>query len=298
MPVELLGHLVAAEALQRDPLDARGALELGEDGAQRVAAVQLVGAVGGEQEERLGARVADEEDEEVARGGVGPVQVLDHQRDGAEAVQQREQRLEHLRLARRVGHRLAERPQRLGDRRVGEGRAAELQAVADKDARTLGARLELRHQAALADARLAGHEGEGRRAGQRRVEQGQLLGAPDERGAGDAAEHDLHVEAVLRGERAHRPAPLARSRPGIGEEEEFTALAAGEAAAGAAEAAGAGCAVDAILDELGGDDSCVERVHTDEDLRLRRRPHIGRSRRPKGSDPLVTPQNPLGAVVA
>ena len=98
---ELLDHLVAAEALQRHPLDARGALQLGEDGTQRMAAVELVGAVGGEQEERLGPRVADEEDEEVARGGVGPVEVLDHQRDGAEPVQQGEQRLEHLRLARR-----------------------------------------------------------------------------------------------------------------------------------------------------------------------------------------------------
>ena len=219
---ELLDHLAAAEALQRHPLDARGALQLGEDGTQRMAAVELVGAVGGEQEERLGPRVADEEDEEVARGGVGPVEVLDHQRDGAEPVQQREQRLEHLRLARRLGHRLAERPQRLGERRVGEGRAAELQAVADEDwdPPPLGPRLELGYQPALADARLAGHEGEGRHAVQRRLEHGQLIGAPDEGAAGDAAEHDLHCGGRVRGERAHRPAPLGRSRPGIGEEEE------------------------------------------------------------------------------
>ena len=136
-------------------------------GPQRVAAVQLVGAVGGEQEERLRARAADEEDEEVARRGVGPVQVLDHERDG----RSRPSRSISASSASNTcgwlapfGHRLAERPQRLDERRVREDRAAELQAVADEHARAgRAARASnSRHQAALADARLAGHEGEGR----------------------------------------------------------------------------------------------------------------------------------------
>ena len=258
---QLLGHLGAGEALERDPLDARGALELGEDGPKRVAAVQLVGAVGREHEERLGACVADEEDEEVARGGVGPVEVLDHQRERAEAVEQREQRLEHLRLARRVGNRLAERPQRVDERRVGEGAAAELQAVADENGYA-GPRLELRHEAALADPRLARHERERGRPRRRRLEHRQLVGAPDERGAGDAPEHDLRDGGRARGERAHRPAPLTRSRPGTGEEEApRRSPRVKRPPPNAAEAAGSRGGVDPVLDELGGDDACVERMH-------------------------------------
>jgi len=99
---ELLGHLVAAEALERDPLHARHALELGQHRPQRVAAVQLVGAVGDDQAERLGARAAHEEDEEVARGGIRPVQVLEHERDrllAAEPIEQGQKPLEDVGLA-------------------------------------------------------------------------------------------------------------------------------------------------------------------------------------------------------
>ena len=102
-PGELLIDLVAAEALERDPLHAGHALELGEHRPQRVAAVQLVGPVGGEQRQRLRARAAHEEDEEVARRGVGPVQVLEHERDralAAEPLDQPQQGLEQARLRR------------------------------------------------------------------------------------------------------------------------------------------------------------------------------------------------------
>jgi hypothetical protein len=51
---ELGGDLGLGEALERDPLDAGAALELGQQGAQRVAAVQLVGAVGDDEAQRLG----------------------------------------------------------------------------------------------------------------------------------------------------------------------------------------------------------------------------------------------------
>jgi hypothetical protein len=63
-----------------------------------VAAVQLVGAVGDDEAERLRARAAHEEGQEVARRRVGPVQVLEHEDDrplAAEPLEQRQQRLEH-----------------------------------------------------------------------------------------------------------------------------------------------------------------------------------------------------------
>ena len=57
-------------------------VELGQERSQRMSAVQLVGAVGGHEHQRLGPQVAHEEREQVARGAVGPVQVFqdEHQR--------------------------------------------------------------------------------------------------------------------------------------------------------------------------------------------------------------------------
>ena len=43
---ELVGELGAVEAVELDAHRARGALELAQQGPQRVAAVQLVGAIG------------------------------------------------------------------------------------------------------------------------------------------------------------------------------------------------------------------------------------------------------------
>ena len=77
--LQLLGELVARERHELDAARARPALELGQQRAQRVAAVQLVGAVGGDEQHALGAQAARQEGEEGARGGVGPVQVLDRQ---------------------------------------------------------------------------------------------------------------------------------------------------------------------------------------------------------------------------
>jgi len=67
-----------------------------------VAPVQLVRAVGDDQAERLLARAAHEERDEVARRPGGPVQVLDREQHGAgaaEALEQREYRLEQPALA-------------------------------------------------------------------------------------------------------------------------------------------------------------------------------------------------------
>ena len=171
---DLRHHLVAAEALQAEPVHAGRALELREQRPQRMAPVQLVGAVGDHERQRLRARVAHEEGEEVARGLVGPVQVLEHEHDGpdaAEPLDQGEQGLEHARLvaavavgrgdrarrARELGHQLRERgarglreavrdvgaalgqlardrAQRVDQRGVGDRGAAQLEAVADEHA--------------------------------------------------------------------------------------------------------------------------------------------------------------------
>ena len=101
---EQLAQLVARQARELDPAGARVALELGQQRAQRVPAVQLVGAVGRDHEHALGPQAAAEEGEEGARRAVGPVDVLEHERErllAAELVEQRQQRLEQARLAAR-----------------------------------------------------------------------------------------------------------------------------------------------------------------------------------------------------
>ena len=77
-----------------------------------------------------------------------------------------------------------------------------------------GAGFELVDEAGLADSGLAGHEREARRPLERAVQQGELVGTADERGAGNAAEHDVHDGGRLRrvpaGELAHRLALTRR----------------------------------------------------------------------------------------
>jgi hypothetical protein len=63
-PRQLGDHLLAREALERDTLDDRGALGLGHQRPQRMAPVQLVGAVRRQEQDALMARVAHEEGQE------------------------------------------------------------------------------------------------------------------------------------------------------------------------------------------------------------------------------------------
>jgi hypothetical protein len=150
-------QLFAGERLDVDPVGSRAALELGQQRPQRVAAVQLVRAVGGDHEHALGVQRARQEREERARRAVGPVDVLErqqHRRAPAEPLQQPEQRLEQPPLVarrRRLGaqlgkqrrqlvasgergeHRVVlarERAQRADQRGVRELALAELHAVA------------------------------------------------------------------------------------------------------------------------------------------------------------------------
>ena len=92
MSPSCLGELLARERRELDPARAVGPLELGEQRPQRVAAVQLVGAVGADDEHALAAEAARQEGEEGARRAVGPVEVLDHQHDGVLARRARSSR--------------------------------------------------------------------------------------------------------------------------------------------------------------------------------------------------------------
>ena len=217
MSLSCSAELLARERAQLDAAVARVALELGQQRAQRVAAVQLVRAVGRDDEHALLAEAARQVDEERAGRAVGPVQVLDRDHQpvlAREQLQQLEQAVEQARLggrlvvvaglaeagedlgeraARGVGELLegrvagaGQRAQRADDRRVGQLALAQLDAVAADHADAVGAgrALELGQQAGLPHARLAGHERERRTAadglGQRPAQLDELCGASDE----------------------------------------------------------------------------------------------------------------------
>jgi hypothetical protein len=55
-------------------------------------AVELVGPVGPHEKDSAVAEVADEEDEEIASRGIGPVQVLEHKNHGSRSSETHEQR--------------------------------------------------------------------------------------------------------------------------------------------------------------------------------------------------------------
>ena len=199
---QLGGELGAGERREVDAAVAGVALDLGQQRAQRMAAVHLVGAVGDDRQHALRRHRAGEEGEERPRRAVRPVDVLEQQQDGllaAETVEEREQRLEQAALggagdlvraahaARDVDLRqqrgqldvrgvrqvvdrrvviARERPQRGDERRVGQLALPQLDALAPEHARAglAGAVAQLGHEPGLADAGLAGHERERRAA--------------------------------------------------------------------------------------------------------------------------------------
>jgi hypothetical protein len=237
---QLGDDLIAREALDRHALDDRRALGLGQQRAQRVAAVELVGAVRRDEQHALAAGVAHEEGQEVARRAIGPVDVLEHEHERrvvGQAAQEREQQLDHAalrqgavavalralelgqqrrqprgRAAEGIGKRVGvDAAQGSDDRRVGHLAVAEGDALAGQHARPSLARAarELGDEAGLADARLARDERDGRApvggTVEPRDEAGQLALAPDEL----RARHPLRQPA--------RPRAIARvyvRRPG------------------------------------------------------------------------------------
>jgi hypothetical protein len=169
-----------------------------------MAAVELVGAVGRDQDDPLVPQTTSDERQQIPRRAVGPVDVLDdehHRLALAQALEQDEETIEQARLGplgRRLGAGLGaagdelgdeptelprrrvdqagedggvrdpeEAAKRLGDR--GERQSllraqADASAVEHEAARVTGAVRELTDEAALADSRLPADENDGRRA--------------------------------------------------------------------------------------------------------------------------------------
>ncbi len=175
-------------------------LELCQQRPQGMATMELVGAVGEHQQHSLRAQVAGHVGGEGARGSVGPVHVLEHERDwsgGADQVEQFEHGLEQPQLIARLtlapgarailgqgreqGRELRaagraelsqrrvvgarERAQRAQQWGVGQLTLALLHTFAAQHERRVGTHAdapgELRDQARLADPRLAAQQDDG-----------------------------------------------------------------------------------------------------------------------------------------
>ncbi|GAA2789878.1 hypothetical protein GCM10020219_071560 [Nonomuraea dietziae] len=223
--------LVARQARQIEPEHARHPAQLGQDGAERMLAVQVVRAVGQHHEHLRLAQVAAEEGDQVAAGPVGPVDVLHDQHHGPRLCQPFEQGEELLEepgpagVGVAVRARLAELGQqsgqvalgalgqqradpgradlsdelaeRGGERSVGEAVAGELDAAAEQHVRAVGRRAlgEALHQSGLADPCFAAQQDGGGRALTRLVEglcqDGQLSFPPHEDGTDRSTYHVL-----------------------------------------------------------------------------------------------------------
>ena len=106
---ELGGDLAGLEPAQLHVLHRAEPLPAGDQRPQRMAPVQLVGAVGGQQHDPDPAQRPDQEGDQLPGGLVGPVQVLEDQQQrppGAEPAEQPEDQLEQLGHLDPVGGRL------------------------------------------------------------------------------------------------------------------------------------------------------------------------------------------------
>jgi hypothetical protein len=112
-------------------------------------------------------KVVREEDDEIERGGIGPVQILQYEQHGCGGGalgEQRQRLLEHPQLgasclpAGPPG--FPQRTQRLGERLVRQFRADQIDRAANEDLepRTAGTSRELGGEPGLADARLSGDQ--------------------------------------------------------------------------------------------------------------------------------------------
>ena len=165
-----------------------------------------------------------EEDDEIERRRVGPVQILEHEQHGRGSCavgEQRERLLEHPQL--RAGRppvdlpRLSERTQGLDERLVRQLRADEIDRAPEEDLEpgVAGAARELGREPGLADARLSGDE-DGRAAPRlRRVER--ALELPELACASDEhlARASLHPASIAppplaEGARKHPPPKIRR----------------------------------------------------------------------------------------
>ena len=256
-------QLVGREGRQLEALHARVAPQLTEQRAQRVAAVQVIGAVGGHHEHVLAAEPAGQEAQHVAGRRVRPVHVLDHQQQRvlrrARGRQSRDDPVEQLQatgiVARRRGGRSCarqqarkrrarcdhgvhrggasgERTQRLGERQVRQPDLAQVHAVhGDGGCPVASGDLgDVAEEPGLAHAGVGPEQHETRYAAPRLGQVGQDLGhlvlAGHEVG-GHAAGHASDPGSDLR-----RAPPPASARSGVGAGGASSACEAGSGVAG------------------------------------------------------------------
>ena len=107
-PGDLSRELGGREGLELDPLHSFAALLLGHERAQRMASVQLVAAIGADEQDALVAQAAQQRGEELEGRAVGPMQVLDRDQEGrvgGQLVEQSAQPAEQAGLGERVAGR-------------------------------------------------------------------------------------------------------------------------------------------------------------------------------------------------
>jgi hypothetical protein len=89
--LDLLADLGLGERAERDRLNRRAALELGDVALERLQVPAVVQPVRRDEQDPLAVRIARHERQEVERRGVGPVDVLDDQHHRRLVGQAREQ---------------------------------------------------------------------------------------------------------------------------------------------------------------------------------------------------------------
>jgi hypothetical protein len=125
--LELLRDLRAPQPPELDALHRPHALPAGDQRAQRMAAVQLVGAEADDDQHAIGAQRAHEQGHEVERRAIRPVQILDDEHERAVGRDPLDDPHDQLEQARRAT---------LADR-AGAGRAVRVEV--GQDLRQLGA---------------------------------------------------------------------------------------------------------------------------------------------------------------
>ena len=90
------------ETAERHPLDARIASEVGEQLAQRMAAVDIGVTVGAQHEHRPASFAAQDPPEQRQRRLIGPVEVVEHQEQRAVAGDLREKRVDRVEQPRTI----------------------------------------------------------------------------------------------------------------------------------------------------------------------------------------------------
>jgi hypothetical protein len=99
---------VGIQRAQVEATRSAATIQLRQERAQRMSPVELVGAVRGDEHDPLGSEVSHQEREQVARGAIRPVQVLEHEHQRAvvcHSSQQPEGKLEQASLSRRADRR-------------------------------------------------------------------------------------------------------------------------------------------------------------------------------------------------